>query len=236
MYEIARVLGQKYGWRVTYEDPPFENMADLVDITHPLYRATHRDVTDAMLIPRARAFTFVWNSTGTAAGLRQSVLDQCVNQHNNMSRNPGQFASYQQGDVSHIVAMRVRGKDGSMMEINSPLGTDVSFPAQQRTLLETISLILDTIGNRTGIHIEVGVGPSYIMTQSISMGADQISARDALLLALNASDGNLLQMGISPLRMSWAMLYQADEKRYYLNLYPTKEVRPASDLLLGPSR
>jgi hypothetical protein len=36
--------------------------------------------------------------------------------------------------------------------------------------------------------------------------------------------------------MSWAMLYQADEKRYYLNLYPTKEVRPASDLLLGPSR
>ena len=47
-----------------------------------------------------------------------------------------------------------------------------------------------------------------------------LPARDALVMALNASDAKAVEAGNNPLRMSWAMLYQADEHDYYLNLHP----------------
>ena len=231
MYEVAKALEQKYGWRITYEDPPLENASELRDITSSSYKATHADPNDVTLVPLARPFTFTWGATG-GHFIRQDVLEQCVDQHNRMAQNPGRFYSYQQGSVSHIVASEFRRKDGSMARAQSLLDTIVGFPVEERTLLQTVSLILSSIESQTGTHISLGMAPGHVMTQKISVGADNITARDALLLALNALDARNLEMGAPLLQMSWAMLYQADERGYYFNLHAIHSPS-ASDMLLG---
>jgi hypothetical protein len=231
MYEVAKALENKYGWRITYEDAPLENSRELKDITSPLYKSTHPDPLDVTLVPQARPFTFSWKTTNRGYN-RQEILDQCVGQHNKISQNPGQFHSYQQGSVSHIVASEFRRKDGSMVSVKSPLDTVVSFPVEERTLLQTVSLILSTVESRNGTHILVGMMPGHVMANNISVGAERITARDAMLVALNASDARNLEMGLPLLQMSWAMLFQADEQAYYLNLHAT-HAQPASDILLG---
>ena len=50
-------------------------------------------------------------------------------------------------------------------------------------------------------------------------------------MALNASDAKAVEAGNNPRRMSWAMLCQADEHDYYLNLHPTYQT--TSDMLIG---
>jgi hypothetical protein len=231
MYEVAKALEQKYGWRITYEDPPLEHASELKDITNPAYKAMHPDPNDVTLVPLAVPFTFTWKATGRDY-IRQDVLEQCVDQHNRMAQNPGRFYSYQQGSVSHIIASEFRRKDGSMARAQSPLDTIVSFPAEERTLLQTVLLILSSIESQSGTHISLGMAPGHVMMQKISVGAHNITARDALLVALNALDARDLEMGAPLLRMSWAMLYQADEQGYYFNLDTTHSL-PASDMVLG---
>jgi hypothetical protein len=231
MYEVAKALEQKYGWRITYEDPPLENASELKDITSSAYKAMHADPNDVTLVPLARPFTFTWRATGGHYN-RQDVLEQCVDQHNRIAQNPGRFYSYQQGSVSHIVVSGFRREDGSMALAQPPLDTIVSFAVEERTLLQTVSLILSSIESQSGTHIALGMAPGHVMTQKISVGADNITARDALLLALNALDARNLEMGAPLLQMSWAMLYQADERGYYFNLYATHSLS-ASDMLLG---
>jgi hypothetical protein len=119
-----------------------------------------------------------------------------------------------------------------MVGVKSPLDTVVSFPVEERTLLQTISLILIEVENRSGTHILVGMMRGHVMANNLSVEAERITARDAMLVALNASDARNLEMGLPLLQMSWAMLFQADEQDYYLNLHAT-HAQPASDILLG---
>lgn len=232
VYELVKVLERTYGWRVTYEDPPFESRDELKDVTSSAYSQTHPAQGDILLVPSAKAFTFSWSVSGRT-GDRKAVLDQCVNEHNSRSGNPGQFRTYHQGGVSHVIPSASRNRDGAIVGTNSVLETRVSFPGQQRTLLDTISLIFDLVQRQTGARILVGTIPGSATTEQIPLAANQVSARDALLLALNAYDAMVLGRGLAPLRMSWALLYQADQQIYYLNLHPTHP-KFSSDILIGP--
>lgn len=114
MYEIIGVLEQKYGWRITYEDPPFEHMADLRNVTHKAYKAAHS-----------------------------------------------------------------------------------------------------------------GMAPAHVAAQQIYVAADNIRARDALMLILNACDAKAIEKGMPAFRITWTMLYGPAEKVYYFNLHsPQINVSP----------
>ena len=77
----------------------------------------------------------------------------------------------------------------------------------------------------------LGTVPPSVMMKNISLGVRDVAARDALLMALNASDAKAIEAGNDPLRMSWALLYQADEHDYYLNLHPSRP--KTKDMLIG---
>ena len=170
MYEIAKALEVKFGWRITYEDPPIENAAELRDATSPSYKATHPDPKDVTLVPKARPFTFTWNSDNRDYN-RRDMLDQCVNEHNRLSQNPGQFVTYHRGDISHIIPSKVRRKDGLKAHVKSPMDSIVTFPVEERTLIQTISLILSAVESQTGSRISVGMVPAHVMNQRIAIGA-----------------------------------------------------------------
>jgi hypothetical protein len=230
LYGVVQSLEQHYGWRITYEDPPLENPAELQDVTSQAYRALHPDLVDAVLVPVAHPFTFTWQKINAGAGSK-ATLDECVQQHNDRSENPGRFRTYQQGSIAHVLAAEVRRKDGSMATVSSPLDIRISFSVQERTLYDTVLLILNEVKSSGGTPILLGMAPPAVMMKNISLGARDLTARDALIMALNASDAKAIEAGNNPVRMSWALLYQADEHDYYLNLHPTYQ--KTNDMLIG---
>jgi hypothetical protein len=127
--------------------------------------------------------------------------------------------------------MQFRRKDGSMASVASPLDIRISFSVQERTLYDTVSLILNEIKSSGGTPILLGMVPPAVMMKNISLGVRDVAARDALIMALNASDAKAIEAGNNPLRMSWALLYQADEHGYYLNLHSSYP--KTNDMLIG---
>jgi hypothetical protein len=232
MLEVVQALQKEYGWRISYEDPALEYTGDLEDLTSPAYKATHTDPRDVLLVPLAKPFTFSWTSSAQTPDAR-SVMEQCVAQHNG-SGNPGAFRVYYQGDALHVIPLAAKNAGGAMVPAVSALDSIVSFPAQQRTLIDTISLILNLVHRTSGVQAVVGMAAGNAMTKPISIAANGISARDALLLALDAYQAANLEAGLPWHPMTWALLYHADQKMYYLNLFTVRPAPPPSFNLIFP--
>jgi hypothetical protein len=62
LLEVVKKVEGEYLWRINYEDPPLENVSELEDITHPVYKASHPNPNDRSLVPRASPFTFSWRT------------------------------------------------------------------------------------------------------------------------------------------------------------------------------
>ena len=161
-------LEGEYLWRINYEDPPLENVSELEDITHPVYKASHPNPNDRSLVPRANPFTFSWEDSGTATDLG-TTMERLVSQHNS-SGNPGRFQTLYQGNVCHIFPLSYLNKDGTMVSTQSVLDTRISFPVQQRALLEVLQLIFQLVEAQTKSHIVMGMVNPNAAFHQVSTG------------------------------------------------------------------
>jgi hypothetical protein len=230
-WAMVKMLEKEYGWRITYEDPPLENMGELRDITNSSYKTLHPG--GVTLIPRASPITCEWNDSGAATD-RRAVLDRLINLHN-ASGNPGLFRTFYQGSVSHVIAVSFKNKDGAIATRDSVLESRITFPAQDRSVMETVSLIIRLVGDQTNQRVLLAAAPFHMINRRVVVGADNLTARDALLLTFSLLDAEALGRGLQPAKIVWALLYQADEKVYYLNLYPSNRISDrVAGLLVGP--
>lgn len=205
------MLQQKYQWRITYEDPSIENPAELKDITHAQYKRTHPNTNDRTIVPVASPFTFTWDES-LAASDPGAVLDQIVTEHNN-STNPGRFRVYRQGGMFNVIPSSVRAKDGTLVPVQSVLDVQISFPTEERGFLDTISLILQLAGEQGHHNLILGMASPHMARERVTVGADHISARDALLVAITSRD-----VLAAPWRLSWILLRDPNGGDYYLSL------------------
>lgn len=168
LLEVVMKLEGEYLWRINYEDPPLENVSELEDITHPVYKASHPNPNDRSLVPRANPFTFSWEDSGTATDLG-TTMERLVSQHNS-SGNPGRFQTLYQGNVCHIFPLSYLNKDGTMVSTQSVLDTRISFPVQQRALLEVLQLIFQLVEAQTKSHIVMGMVNPNAAFHQVSTG------------------------------------------------------------------
>ena len=233
LLEVVEKVEAEYLWRINYEDPPFENVNELEDLTSTVYKASHPNPSDVFLIPRAKPFTFSWEDSGVSTDLRTTV-ERLVSQHHG-SGNPGRFQTLYQGNVCHIFPLSLLKKDGTMVSARSVLDARISFPVQQRTLFDVLQLIFQLVGAQTKSHIVVGMVNPNAAFHKISTGADNITARDALMIVFNAYDAGNIGRGGLPERFTWRLLYQAGDNTYFFNLHRPFDQRPlASPRFLSP--
>lgn len=165
------------GTAINYEDVPYENQADLEDVSTPQQRASRAGYR--LLVPRKGTV-----SAPLQAGRLSSEADR-VFQVNMLLSNyrdnkmPGDFRVEQANGMLYVIPTRVLGANGSLRELRSPMTTLITIPYGERSAIETVAAILAAVSKATRVRMDVGSLP-FSPAQTVGFGAVDEPARDAL--------------------------------------------------------
>jgi len=211
LYQLGLRLEEEYNWRITYEDPAWESSDDLVSASPG--RA-------GFITPRPTPLTVTFaepNDTSSISEKRE-VLESLVQR----AHLPATMAMVvlHNGDYSHVVPVALKQKGGKIVAFVPMLDSRISFASGQRTLFEAVGLVLSQVSNSRGIHVAMGTIPNnlFLGRQQLTF-AENETARDVLMRFFEDASGTSLLAGGPAIRVTWALLYDANAKQYFFNAH-----------------
>ncbi len=227
LWRAIDVLEQVTNVGVNYEDPPYENMADLQDVSTLQERLANPGFQQ--IVPRDGHLTLDLTTAGntrTLAGTADCLSRLLAIYRQNVL--PGDFTIQQANGMLYVTPTKVADATGVLRDVTSPLLTPVTVQYANRSVAETAEAILAGVYHATGRTIVVGAFP-YFPTDMVSFGANAEPARNALarLFAETAK---------SPL--SYRLLFDPKPDRargsdYMLNVQPVGYRAPMAPPGLG---
>jgi hypothetical protein len=200
----AETLEKKYGWIITYEDPPYVNESELVDVTDKVRRDLDKfepGKAPRVLIPRGGTLTFEYSidpSTKTppdSAVVVQQLLDAYAG-----AGNPGLFRLDRDGARLHILASP------------SVLDAAITLPAKKRNGLELLDAFCSAVSQASGTRVVMATVPLNLLHRyQTEAGAKDQNAREFLNKELDRTTNKI--------KLSWQLLYDPVTKSYFLNIH-----------------
>jgi hypothetical protein len=208
--QVVDALVEKYGWTVDFEDPPYRAKFDLQDATSPTWRSAHPRERGINTVAGGR-FVSTYSEAGPGSSRifdKQSVLNKVVADYHT-SANPGQFSVYDEGAGRFaLVGQMVKNDDGRMESTSPILDTRINLPQQERTLQQTIELVLGNVSFKSKQPIILSSGPAKVMFEArVTVGGEDRRARDLLRQAFD-------QTGLG---LRWTCLYEPTFRKYHFN-------------------
>ena len=181
-------LETRYGWIITYEDPPYENAADLDDVTLDVAKDP-KSFKGKVLVPRRRRFDFRYPNADQPQA--EDVLAVLVRDYNMAGNNDG-FRLLRTGKFFHVVPSVSDNKIGLPTNRQSRLDVRVTIPVVERSVLETLELVVAQVRELTGVPVMMGRVPVNLLLQKkLRTGAATEPARDVLVRALTSTGRDL---------------------------------------------
>jgi hypothetical protein len=202
--QAITAMCEEYGWRVHYEDPPYQGKHDLIDGFNPEYRAAHPGIKP-MPAPAGGPFQSTYpepQNTSIQRTQEEQILNKIVMDYN-QSGNPGHFVLRSLPDGSFdVLGDGTHDDNGNLVPVTPILDTPISIPLATYSFGGTIQAIMKALAAKTGVSADgPAFGPTNLMMGGqVSLGGATIApARDFLLqlLALEKA-GNL----------RWTLLYE----------------------------
>ena len=210
------MLEARYGWIITYEDPPYAYANDIVDVTERVRRDLHKypeGQAPRVLIPRGGHLSFEYDvmadtnlPSSAAVVVRQLLKTQAE------SASSARFRFERGEAIIHVLPSAIKDRFGRLTPQQSLLDTVVSLPADERTGLRTLEILMESIARATQSRIVVGNVPlGLFLPHKDRHGVSGQKAREVLM--------DLLQR-ISPGRpLSWQLFYDPGMKIYVINIH-----------------
>jgi hypothetical protein len=217
--KAVQTLVSQYGYVITYEDPRYNYMGDLEDVTAKFTRWNKRpEMAPKIIVPAMGKITV---SLPATSGLKDvaSALGVLAQQR---SEHGGHFRVQQSADVFHVIPTEARDPDGNWSANPSILDVPISLPAHDYSEHGMMQAICSAVGvlNHVEVHAgggDVGLGIRPAGPETLyHLEAKNESARTVLLRALSTS---------STRRRTWQLLYDYTVKAYYLNILEVPDVR-----------
>jgi hypothetical protein len=208
--QAVAAIRRQYGWIVDYEDPPYDSH-DLVDDTDPGWREAHPNAKGVTRVAGG-TFTTVFSlgsDMNTLPPDRERVLDKVLADYET-SGNPGVFTLTKEGaDRYAVVGVGVKDSNGSEKKVAPILDNRIVLPLQERTVGDTLQLILRALSEKSEFKVVLGSAPINLILQTkVKLGGDERSARELLTQLATATR----------FPMVWRLLYDADPGWYFMNL------------------
>jgi hypothetical protein len=168
-----------FGVPINYEDPPYENEADLQDVSTQQQRAANPGYR--LLVPRSGHIHADVRPPGAATAMTGDAVAD-VNLLLSIYRQnslPGDFKVEQANGMIYVSPIKVLGATGTMRDVTSPMLTPVTVPYAQRTVVDTAQAIFDSLAQASGLTIVIGSFPFW-PTDMVTFGVSGLPARDAL--------------------------------------------------------
>jgi hypothetical protein len=213
--EAILELENRYGWQITYEDPPYSHYSDLTDVRDtnwpgapvesPSRLQSLQQGNESTLVPKGGSLTFTLPSADPdELGAVEAVLKSYNESHRGF-----EFAVVQGAGLLHVVPRKATGLSGNLEPGKPVLDTVITIEPKERTSEAMIEEILKKISIATNTHVEMGTVPiNLLRLTKTSIGGSGRTARAILEQWILQEDAGL----------SWLLLYEPDEKDYALNI------------------
>ena len=215
----AKVLSQKLGVAISYEDPMWASAADVTAVAMPPnYQSPFSRTPVAILEPRDRTFDFALASSESLKGTRPESVIQAVISSYYRFQNSAEFKVISlAGDQYSIAAVSAEDKSGQRIQQLLPLDVRITFPAEKRSLTGALDEICRAV-SRSGTTTLINASPDSLYKNNTytNIGANNETARDVLAKVLGPrSDAGLPPTG----KYSWMVYSDPTNKTAVLNLY-----------------
>lgn len=212
----AETLEKKYGWIITYEDPPYAHESELVDVTEKVRRDLDKfksGQAPKVFTPKGGEVAFEYDiEPATRKPADPAVVVQQLLDTYAIAGHPGVFCLERDGQRLHIIVAASKNKDGVLVSRQSVLDTLITVPAQKRNGLELLDAICAAISEASRTRVVVGGAPlNLFYRHQTESGAKNQRARDFLTNELDRITGQA--------KWSWQLLYSAGMKTYFLNIH-----------------
>jgi hypothetical protein len=209
----AEKLEKKYGWIITYEDPPYEHESELVDVTEQVRRDLDKfepGQAPKVLVPKGGELAFEYDTEPADSGVVvQQLLDTYAS-----AGNPVMFRLERDGERLHLIGAASKDKNGVLVSRQSVLDSAITVPAKKRNGLELLDVFCAAVSEASGTRVMVGMAPlNLLYRHQTESGAKSQRARDFLKNELD----QITRPG--PRKLSWKLLYSATMHAYYLNIH-----------------
>jgi len=214
--EAVEELDKRYGWQITYEDPPYVYYGDITDVSDTNWpgvpvqspsqlQAALRPENHRTLVPKGGSLTFTLPSADPdELGAVEALLKSYNESHRGF-----EFAVVRGAGLLHVVPRQARGFSGNVEPVKPVLDTVITIEPKERTSEAMIEEILKKISIATNTHVEMGTVPiNLLRLTKTSIGGSGKTARAILEQWILEEDAGL----------SWLLLYEPDEKDYALNI------------------
>lgn len=206
--EAVRLLEQKTGTAITYEDPEYVHASDMKDVTALVRRDGRSD--PRVIIPAGGRldFSYTLAASGKPQEPTPELVDRLLQEHS--STGGPTFTVQTDSNALHIIPAMVRNKQGEFIPAHPLLDEKIYIPKEERTGFAMLSVICSELARISGHRVYVATVPvNALQTYRAEMGADNEPARDVL--------GRVLSGFSSPL--SWRLLYDPGFGWYALNIH-----------------
>jgi hypothetical protein len=204
----AALLSRKLGVPIGYEEGPWASTAEVLRAAdlpgNP--QVWSGPNPRGPRIPRGGTIIFTIPGNSSQGGGAAQVIQAAIDNHRTR-KNPGEFrmVSFGESEFS-IVADRVENSNGTMVKTLPPLDSIISFPEVERSLGETIDLILKTAAAKAQLQIfQMFVDNNYLRTTRLKLGAKNQLARTVLSAALRRPGGP---------KQSWSLRFDPESGVY----------------------
>src|SRR5215217_3355373 len=212
----AETLEKKYGWIITYEDPPYAHESEVVDVTEKVRRDLDKfkpGQAPKVFVPKGGELVFEYDVDSVikkpvdSAAVVQQLLDTYA-----VAGHPGIFRLERDGQRLHIIATASKGQDGVLVSHQPVLDTPITVPSQKRNGLELLDAICTAVSEASRTRVVLGSAPLGLFhCYQTGSGTKDQKARAFLTSELDRVTGEA--------KLSWQLLYDPGMKIYFLNIH-----------------
>jgi hypothetical protein len=186
----AEILERRYGWVITYEDPPYVYPADIADVTAQV----RRDLASnpRVLVPNGGPFRFTYGVPAVTSAAEASAILKGLLEEYHRSGHPGVFRLVQTGTTFHVVPSEAKNVQGISQATSSLLDMPISIHSGGRTDLQMLEAVVQALGRATGAKIWLGSAPLNLLMQTHDYASvTNAPARTVLMRMLEGTGQNL---------------------------------------------
>jgi hypothetical protein len=216
-------LEKRYGWQITYEDPPYihySEITDASDIEWPgtpvqsqsqlqsVQQSAQREpgAHHRTLVPKGGSLTFTLPSADPdELGAVEALLKSYNESHRGF-----EFAVVRGAGMLHVVPRKARGLSGNLEPVKPVLDTVITIEPKERTAEALIEEVLKKVSIATNTNVVMpGIPGNMLSLTKTSIGGSGKTARSILEQWLLEGGG----------RLSWRLLCGPYENwGYFLNI------------------
>jgi hypothetical protein len=168
-------LEKRYGWQITYEDPPYVHYGDITDVTDTdwpgtpvrspsqLQAAQQPGANNRTLVPKGGSLSFTLPSADPdELGAVEALLKSYNESHRGF-----EFAVVQGASLLHVVPRKARGLSGNLEPVKPVLDALITIEPRERTSYALIKEILKKISIATNTKVEMGTISANLLHRRI---------------------------------------------------------------------